>query len=173
MSSSHRGRFAQSGIGFAGLGEDDTKTGGEVVLIDDLDGLPLGGGRSHWNGVAQLSETASEPVDPGNACGLPLLTHPVELLGEELFELLTRQSVVGIGLTLGPGKSDLKDLLCEIDGDEITLAHGLLLSWDIQRFTPECWHIAMPVKTREESISSLKFVPPQVIGFTLLAKEIL
>jgi hypothetical protein len=64
-----------------------------------------------------------------------------------------------VSLTARFGEGDLKDLLCEIDGDEITLAHGLLLSWDIQRITPECWHIAMPVKTREESISSLKYVP--------------
>jgi hypothetical protein len=59
-------------------------------------------------------------------------------------------------LALWPGKGDLKDLLCEIDGDESRLAHGLLLSWDIHRNAPECWHIAMPVKTREESISSFK-----------------
>jgi len=76
--------------------------------------------------------------------------------GEELLEFLAGQAVMGKGLAVTPGKRDLKDLFCEINGDESRLAHGLLLSWDIQRFAPECWHIAMPVKTREESISSLK-----------------
>jgi hypothetical protein len=78
---------------------------------------------------------------------------------EQLLELLARKPQMRVSLTARFGEGDLKDLLCEIDGDEITLAHGLLLSWDIQRITPECWHIAMPVKTREESISSLKYVP--------------
>jgi hypothetical protein len=80
-------------------------------------------------------------------------------LGEELLELLPRQPQMRKRLSLGLGDGNLEDILCEIDGDEITLAHGLLLSWDIQRLTPERWHIAMPEKTREESISSLKFVP--------------
>jgi hypothetical protein len=80
-------------------------------------------------------------------------------IGEEAFELFAGQPQVGVRLAPRPGNGDLEDILCEIDGDEIRLIHGLLLSWDIQRFTPECWHIAMPQKTREESISSLKYIP--------------
>jgi hypothetical protein len=67
---------------------------------------------------------------------------------------------MGVGLALCFGEGDLEDLLCEIDGDESRLIHGLLLSWDIQRNAPECWHKAMPEKTREESISSLKTFRP-------------
>ena len=80
-------------------------------------------------------------------------------IGEELSEFSALQAPVRIGLTRNPGDSDLEDLFCEIDGDESRLIHGLLLSWDIQRMTPECWHIAMPEKGREESISSLTYVP--------------
>ena len=80
-------------------------------------------------------------------------------LGQELLELGSRKAQMFECLATRPGNGDLKNILCEIDGDEITLAHGLLLSWDIQRFTPECWHIMMPVKRREESISSFNRTP--------------
>ena len=75
-----------------------------------------------------------------------------------------------VQLSAGPGSNEVRCfqtaqhirailLASGIDGDEVTLAHGLLLSWDIQRFTPEYWHIAMPEKTREESISSFNRMP--------------
>ena len=217
------------------FGEGHAQTGREVVLIDDADCVSLGGIGSGRDGMAELSQAASKPVDPSNPGGLPLLSNPMELLdlllldgpdrdgmdppaaigieqgfgiglvglvaqpvlpnelgrehdrfmpmacgltapemgatagleqddgalgsGQKLLELPAVQPLMRERLALWPGKGDLKDLLCEIDGDESRLAHGLLLSWDIQRNAPECWHIAMPVKTREESISSLKYVP--------------
>jgi hypothetical protein len=212
--------------------EHDPKRWRKVLVLNDIDGMALGRLGPDGNGVAELAQAAAKAVDPGNAGGLPLLTHAMELLdlllidgpdrdgmdtpaaigidqgfgvglvglvtqpifsdelggehdrlmpelpclpapevgaaagfnqhdaaisfGEELLEFLSGQAMMGKGLAVTPGKRDLKDLFCEINGDESRLAHGLLLSWDIQRFTPECWHIAMPVKTREESISSLK-----------------
>jgi len=227
------------------LGEDLTQAGREVVLIDELNGIPLGGRRPDGNDVTQLSETPAKPVNPGDACGFPLLTHSMELLNlllidradrngmdpaaaigidqgfgvgliglvaqpvladelgrehdrfmpqfsglaapemsatagleqhdarlhldEKLLELPTTESLMRERFALASGESDLKNIFCEIDGDEIRLSHGLLLSWDIQRLTPECWHIAMPVKTREESISSLKFVPRFALHRTRLA----
>ena len=217
------------------LGEHQAKAGGEVVLIEDAEGMALGCCRSGRDGMPKFSEATAKSVNSGRASRFPLLAQPMELLdlllideshwnrmnslaavgveqglgvglvglvpkpvlsdelswqndrfvtqrcslptpemrtatsleqhdgsvglGEELLELLPRQPQMRKRLSLGLGDGDLEDILCEIDGDEITLAHGLLLSWDIHRLTPECWHIAMPEKTREESISSLKCVP--------------
>jgi hypothetical protein len=80
-------------------------------------------------------------------------------LGHESLELAASEPQVGVRLSTRAGDGDLEDVLCEIDGDEITLVHGLLLSWDIQRFTSRMLAHCDAEKTREESISSLKFVP--------------
>ena len=94
----------------------------------------------------------------GAATSFKKHSRPVSL-GQELLELPAAEPQVRVGLALRVGDRGLEDILCEIDGDEIKLVHGLLLSWDIQRFTPECWHTAMPKKTREESISSFNTAP--------------
>ena len=213
------------------LGEDDSQTMWELRFVNDPDGMALCSDWAQRNGIAELSQTTTQSVDPGGSSGLPLLSDSMQLLDlllvnrahgnrvdaptpvginqglgigtvglvaqpilpdelsreddgvvtgssglpgpemgaaagfqqhgsavgldQELLELGSRQAKMLECLAARPGDGDLKNILCKINGDEIRLVHGLLLSWDIQRFTPECWHIAMPEKTREESISSL------------------
>jgi hypothetical protein len=88
-------------------------------------------------------------------------------LGEEAQQLSAAQPVP-LRDPPGPGRNgELEDGLCEVDGDGCALScigcrivgHGLLLSLEHVPMHPTTLALQMPIKSKEESISSFKPKP--------------
>ncbi|MDY0108661.1 MAG: hypothetical protein RBT60_01830 [Candidatus Krumholzibacteria bacterium] len=71
------------------------------------------------------------------------------------------------------GDGDLEHGLCQVDGDRGMLHLGLLLPRMGARVRGDFGTLAMPVKSREESIPSFKLVMTVQPGFGLVEVEMI
>jgi hypothetical protein len=77
-------------------------------------------------------------------------------LCEEGEEAIPGQAVAGSHAAWAIGDGYFKDFLCDVDGDESIVLHGMgsFLAWQ-QRL----WH-TMPIESSEESIPSMQLTKP-------------
>jgi len=112
------------------FGEDDAKSGREVVLIDDRYGMTLGRGGPGRDGMAQLPEASAKSVDASDPRGFPLLSNPMELLDLLLVDGPDRDRVdppASIGVEQGFGVGLIGLVAQPVLSDELGWEHDGLV----------------------------------------------
>lgn len=154
--------------------------GGELLLRESLDGhradLVVAEGLEERLGIGAIGLVA-DPVaahvlsrqEAHLVAELPDLPRPEmgrsarfeqddcrRLLREELEQRPAAQAPAESDLPRPRRHCHLEDALCQVDGDDRSLTHGLLLSREHALMTPTTVAREMPIESGEESISSLQ-----------------